>query len=572
MLTSVCQTLDISAPVNERLQVTGQEALPSYYPVTDLAVASIGAACLALSELIGCAGEPPAMVVDRRLSSLWFGWSIRPLGWTMPTPWDPIAGDYHSKDGWIRLHTNAPHHRAAALSVLHCEATRETVAKAVSGWTAMELESAIASAKGCAAAMRTHEAWKLHEQGRAVNAEPLVATERKQAAQQFPWHPKRDRPLAGIRVLDLTRVLAGPVGTRFLAGFGADVLRVDPPGWDEPGVIPDVTLGKNCIRLDLHEPGDRAIFERLLADADVLVHGYRAGALEGLGYGSATLQSIRAGLIEVSLNAYGHSGPWCLRRGFDSLVQMSCGIAAAGMGWKQAERPFPLPVQALDHATGYLMAAAVIRGLSARLNGSTTMRARLSLARTAKLLMDHRSDPTSEDPSRSADADLCDEIEPTPWGPAQRIRPPALVEGAEMRWDRPAAELGSGTAKWGRKPQERDMTFYPNRTQSMASSTIGREQEIPDLDDSARRPVDQDKVRGHDHRAGAVEDQHGRPSFDCAQREPPFRFFGIAREIGSNLVASLPLEPVHQFERHVVGEHGADCVEIAASPLWNRWT
>jgi crotonobetainyl-CoA:carnitine CoA-transferase CaiB-like acyl-CoA transferase len=249
-------------------------------------------------------------------------------------------------------------------------------------------------------------------------------------------------------VLDLTRVLAGPVATRFLAGFGADVLRIDPPGWDEPSVIPDVTLGKNCIRLDLHEPGDRAIFERLLAEADVLVHGYRAGALENLSYGSAARQSIRPGLIDVSLNAYGHTGPWAGRRGFDSLVQMSCGIAAAGMGWKQTERPFPLPVQALDHATGYFLAAAVLRGLSARLTDGLALRARLSLARTAKLLMEHRSDPTSEELPGNSSAELCDDIEPTPWGPAQRLRPPAMVENAPMRWDRPAAELGSGAPRW----------------------------------------------------------------------------------------------------------------------------
>lgn len=448
MLGAICQTLGIPTPSIGRLEVTGQDSLPSCYPVTDLAIASIGAAGLALSELMGCSGAAPAIVVDRRLSSLWFGWSIRPLGWTVPAAWDPIACDYRAKDGWIRLHTNAPHHRAAALAVLQCEPSREAVAEAVGRWTANELESAIVSTQGCAAAMRTYEAWQLHEQGRAVSAEPLAATERMQAAPQRPWQPRRDRPLAGLRILDLTRVLAGPVGTRFLAGFGADVLRIDPPGWDEPGVIPDVTLGKNCIRLDLREPAGRAIFEHLLSDADVLVHGYRTGALEGLGYGSPTLQSIRPGLIDISLNAYGHTGPWHLRRGFDSLVQMSCGIAEAGMGWKQADRPFPLPVQALDHATGYLMAAAVLRGLSACLTGGIALRTRLSLAGTAKLLMDHRSSPTNEELPRSTGTDICAEVETTPWGPAQRIQPPALVAGAPMHWNRPAAKLGSGIAKW----------------------------------------------------------------------------------------------------------------------------
>lgn len=160
------------------------------------------------------------------------------------------------------------------------------------------------------------------------------------------------RPLAGIKVLDFTRVLAGPVATRFLAGLGADVLRIDPPEWDEPGVVPDVILGKRCARLDLHTAEDRRVFEALLARADIVVHGYRPGAMARLGYDEGERRTINPGLVDVSLCAYGWTGPWAGRRGFDSLVQMSIGIAEAGMRWQQAERPVPLPVQALDHATG----------------------------------------------------------------------------------------------------------------------------------------------------------------------------------------------------------------------------
>nr|WP_252977095.1 CoA transferase [Pseudomonas psychrotolerans] len=150
-----------------------------------------------------------------------------------------------------------------------------------------------------------------------------------------------------------------------------------------------MTLGKRCARLDLRRPADRRVFEALLEEADVLVHGYRADALERLGYGAAQRRALQPALIDVSLCAYGWTGPWALRRGYDSLVQLSCGIAAAGRDWQQAQQPVPLPVQALDHATGYLMAAAVIRGITGRLREGRVLSARLSLARTACLLTEH---------------------------------------------------------------------------------------------------------------------------------------------------------------------------------------
>jgi crotonobetainyl-CoA:carnitine CoA-transferase CaiB-like acyl-CoA transferase len=145
----------------------------------------------------------------------------------------------------------------------------------------------------------------------------------------------------------------------------------------------------------------------------------------------------------VSLNAYGWSGPWRARRGFDSLVQMSAGIAAAGMAWQRADRPAPLPVQALDHATGYLMAAAVVRGLidGVRGNGATT--ANLSLARTALLLgqPDAHARPTAS--MRPADPDYAPGEEATAWGLAKRLRAPAAVDGAAMQWGRGASQLGT---------------------------------------------------------------------------------------------------------------------------------
>ncbi|MFH0022551.1 CoA transferase [Pseudomonas fluorescens] len=423
-------------------------ALPSAFAVTDLACASLAAAGQAVSELLRQqTGELPNVAVDRRLASFWFSSSIRPIGWQVPPLWDPIAGDYATADGWIRLHTNAPHHRAAAERVLGACADRAAMAAQVAKWTSTALEQAVVEANGCAAEMRSWAQWQQHPQGLAVNAEPLVHFSEQTDGKTLAWQGSAARPLAGIKVLDLTRVLAGPTASRFLAGLGADVLRIDSPTWNEPGVVPEMTLGKRCARLDLHDPADRALFESLLKDADLLLHGYRADALEHLGFGFERRQQLAPGLIDVSLNAYGWSGPWRNRRGFDSLVQMSSGIAEAGQRWKQADKPTPLPVQALDHATGYLMAASALRLLTERLAHGRGGSARLSLARTAKLLIEHG--PGTNEPLRAEDAlDQAPAIEQTAWGPAQRLRVPVQISGTGVQWDLPAAELGSHQAQW----------------------------------------------------------------------------------------------------------------------------
>ncbi|MFA5121204.1 CoA transferase [Zavarzinia sp.] len=438
LLQEIAAALALPPGAGARAVFAGDQHLASCFPVTELAAASIAAAGLALSDLAGLG----PVTVDRRLASFWFGFSLRPEGWALPSPWDPIAGDYETRDGWIKLHTNARHHRAVALAVLRCGDGRAAVAEAVRQWAGDELEAAVVAAGGCAARLRSRAEWAAHPQGRAVAAEPLILWDGEGAG--TTWRPAGPRPLSGLRVLDLTRVLAGPVATRFLAGYGAEVLRLDPPGWDEPGVVPEVTAGKRCARLDLKTAAGRTVFKRLLAGADVLIHGYRADALAALGFGASVRRAIGPGLVDVSLDAYGHQGPWACRRGFDSLVQFSTGIAAAGMEWRRASKPVSLPVQALDHATGYLIAAAALRAL--RLGGG---RARLSLARTAKLLADQAGTPSEDNLTPESAEDLAPGIEATAWGPARRLRPPLTVEGAALGFTLPAAALGQHPPAWG---------------------------------------------------------------------------------------------------------------------------
>ena len=447
----------------DHFQTIGEGALASAFPVTDFATAAIASAHLAVGELIDQAhGTTPSITVDRRLSSFWFSTSLKPQGWSLPAQWDAVAGDYRAADGWIRLHTNAPHHRQAALAVLKTAPERDAVSQAVLGWQASELESAVVDNQGCAAAMRSALAWREHPQGRAVAAEPLLRrtdapVEPASAGKGSPpsgrrrpdWIVPRERPLRGIRVLDLTRILAGPVATRFLAGFGAEVLRIDPHGWDEPGTVPEVVLGKRCARLDLRDPIDRAVLERLISEADVMIHGYRADALAQLGLGAECRRQLNPGLVDVSLNAYGWTGPWRERRGFDSLVQMSCGIADAGMVAAGSDRPVPLPVQALDHATGYLMAAAAVRGLTQRLITGQGVQVQASLARTAFSLMSFA--PTGLQTSALHPlnpSDYSDDIEHTAWGPALRLKPAGQIDGTPTHWDLPAGALGSAAPRW----------------------------------------------------------------------------------------------------------------------------
>jgi hypothetical protein len=428
---------------------TGLGTLTSAFAVNELASASVAAAGLAASELLddevtrGGADAAAAVTVDRSLATSWFGAALAPVGWELPSPWDALAGDYESADGWIRLHTNAPHHRAVAIAVLGVGsgADRDAVTRAVRRWSGDELEAAVVSAGGCAAVMRSAGEWAQHPQGRAVSGEPLVIWEHGEPSRPSAhWTPTPSSPLAGVRVLDLTRVIAGPVATRFLAGLGADVLRVDPPDWNEPAVTPEMTLGKRSARVDAATTVGRDALERLIAGADIVVHGYRPGALDGL-VSAERRRELRPGLAEVALDAYGWSGPWAGRRGFDSLVQMSSGIAEAGMRWAGADRPVPLPVQALDHATGYLAAAAALVALGRVRRDGVASAARVSLARVAAELLG-----TSGSSGRTMEAGA--KRIGTPWGDAMLLRPPVVIGDARLDWQRGPTELGSDEPRW----------------------------------------------------------------------------------------------------------------------------
>jgi hypothetical protein len=431
--------------------------LPSVYPVAEAAIAQVAAATLAVAEVHAArTGSSMRRVhVDARhvVAAFRSERYLRAVGWDLPAVWDPIAGDYASDDTWIRLHTNYAYHRDAVLRVLEVPCEREAVASAVRNWKADALETAVVQAGGCAAVMRTSDAWQRHPQGMAVAGEPLVHRETGERAAppaRLAGLRDGDPPLARVRVLDLTRVIAGPVCTRVLAAYGADVVRVDPPGFREVGaLLPDTTAGKRRVALDLHLVADRGAFEKLVEGAHVLVSGYRGDALDRLGYSARELHAKNPGIVLASLDAYGFSGPWRARRGFDSLVQMSCGIAARGAEAAGAKKPTPLPAQALDHGTGYLLAAAVCRALTRSIKRGEIAAVRLSLASTARWLtaLGETGDPRGLE-FTPADAAPWMESSDTAWGRIERVRCPGRIEGLTPAWRRPAGPLGTDTPVW----------------------------------------------------------------------------------------------------------------------------
>jgi len=312
---------------------------------------------------------------------------------------------------------------------------------------AQELETAIIGEGGAVSAVRSHGQWLAHPQGKAVAELGLMDFD---ASADEPNDTRLDQlrspgplPCSGLRVLDLTRVIAGPVATRMLAALGAQVLRIDPPAMPELELsVLDGMVGKRSATLDLRAAVDRETFERLLPDADVVVQGYRPGALAALGLDARALKQRHPHLVTVTLSAWGETGPWAERRGFDSLVQAACGIAlACGTGGE----PGALPVQALDHATGYLIAAAVQRGLTQRVRTGNAAHTQLALTRTAAWVIDQSADDT---PVGEIDAEPYLVEVPSLAGPLRCLAPPGMLDGKPLAWPSGVPAVGSDVPHW----------------------------------------------------------------------------------------------------------------------------
>lgn len=441
-------------------RLSGAEpALPSSFRIGAAAQASIAAATAAAAEIHRRRGGPAQQAtVEMRHAALEFGSEryLRIGDAAAPARWDDIAGTYRCGDGrWVRLHTNFPHHRAGVLRLLGCEGNRAAVGRALREWEGFAFEQAAAEAGLCVAAMRSFREWDAHPQGKAVAGLPPVRLERIGEAPPTPLPPLAVRPLQGIRVLEATRVIAGPVCGRTLAAHGADVLHISAahlPSFDD--LLPDTGRGKRTASLDLRTEAGQAALRALLAGADVFVQGYRPGAVAAHGFAPANLAALRPGIVCTSLSAYGEVGPWGGRRGFDSLVQTASGFnhaeaVAAGADPADPE-PRVLPAQALDHASGFLLAFGTLAALLRRAEEGGSWQVTVSLAGTGQWLRGlGRLEGAFgvQVPKLEELGDLL-ETGPSGFGTLTALRHSGRLAETPPHWALPAVPLGTHRAAW----------------------------------------------------------------------------------------------------------------------------
>ena len=439
----------------DAVTLTGEEPqLPSSFRVAAAAQTSIAAAGLAAAQLWKLrSGQSQGIAVDMRHAVVECRSEryLRVDGKPPPPAWDAIAGVYKTGDKrFVRLHTNFPHHRAAVCKVLDCNAERDDVQAALMQWEAEAFETAAYAAGGVVAMMRSHDEWSALPQAKALGDLPTVSIEKIGEAAPKPW-PAGDRPLAGVRVLDLSRVIAGPVAGRTLAAHGADVLLISGPGLPAiPWLTIDTGRGKLSAFAELKSEQGQGALRDLLAQADIFSQGYRPRALGSLGFSPQDAARINPGIVYVSLSAYGHAGPWAERRGFNSLVQTSTGFNHAEGQAAGAEGPKELPAQMLDHATGYLMAfgAMMAKARQAREGGSWHVR--VSLAQTGRWLwnLGRIADGLkSEDLKGEAVTPFIEEV-PSGFGPLRAVSHSATLSKTPAFWSRPAMPLGSHPPQW----------------------------------------------------------------------------------------------------------------------------
>lgn len=417
--------------------------LPARLDVSALAVGGVAALAAAAARAAGRGAADVRLDGDRIAAAFGSDRSFALDGRT-PAAFAPLSGFWRTADGWVRTHGNYPWHAAVlrAEAGLGADAGGEAFADAVATMPGAALAERVTAAGGlCVLVAREDPA-----DTAARAARPLVERRRLDGAGRPRRTQRSATPLAGVRVLDLTRVIAGPVATRALAQLGAEVLRLDPPARPEiEAQHLDTGAGKRSALLDLADRAGRERFLELLDTADVVVLGYRPAALERLGLSPNELAARRPGLVVAQLSAWGFDGDDAERRGFDSIVQAACGIA-----WVEADadaggaRPGALPVQALDHASGYLLAAAVLSELDAEANGPSLVRA--SLRRTASELLAGSRRPERTGAVLGEEARLAQcETRDTPLGRVRIVRPAVTVAGVAADW--PAAPR-----PWGRDP------------------------------------------------------------------------------------------------------------------------
>ncbi|OLC94881.1 MAG: hypothetical protein AUJ05_05320 [Candidatus Rokubacteria bacterium 13_1_40CM_3_69_38] len=443
------------------VEITGgtDPILPTSFRIAETSAAALAATGLAVSDLWQLrTGRRQDVAVDRRqaTASLRSGHYMKLNGASVSTERNAVMGVYPAKNGrWSYLHCNFPNHRAAALGVLGVPEDREAVREAVAKWDALELEEAIIAAKGAGGMVRTMDEWAKHPQAAAIASLPLMEIV-KIGGSQPEKLPDGDRPLSGIRVLDLTRVLAGPTCARTLAEHGADVLKISAAHLPNLGYQEyDTGHGKLSAHLDLREPEDVETLRGLVRDADVFSQGYRPGTLGTRGFSPEALANVRPGIVFVSLCAFSHVGPWASRRGFDTVVQTVSGITARQGELFPGAAPGPqfYPVSAIDYLTGYLMAFGAMVALARRVREGGSWLVRISLAQTGRWLVGRGEVPKGDlkdvpKEFTSAELERWSVTTDTPVGRLRHLGPVVRLSETPPRWARPSVPLGYHEPVW----------------------------------------------------------------------------------------------------------------------------
>ena len=438
----------------ERVTFTGADPiLPTDFKIGTAASATIGASALAATEIWRQrTGRGQAVSVDLRAAVAAFRSEryLRARDQKDLHRRDPLFGFYQASDGrWIQIHSNMPHHHDGALRLLGCGDTRESVAAAVATWKAGDLEDAFAGAALPTGMVRSNAEWQAHPQGAAITTLPLLEIQKIGEAPPEPAGAGA-RALSGVRVLDCTRVIAGPVCGRTLAAYGADVLLVSSPHLPNlPGLVVDTGLGKLSTTLDLRQAGDAERIRGLLRDADVFCQSYRPGALARLGLGPDEAARLRPGIVCVTLSAFGHLGPWRERRGFETIIQSVSGMAQEQGMAVGAEGPQHLPAQVVDHGTGYLAAFGAQMALARRAREGGSWLVRVSLAQTGRWVdrLGRVDGRRTRDLALEDVQDLVADMD-TPFGPLRHIVPAARFSETPAYWSRPSVPLGTHAPAW----------------------------------------------------------------------------------------------------------------------------
>jgi CoA-transferase family III len=443
-----------------QISLTGIDpVLPSSFAVGQAAQCSIAAAALSASMIGHLRGAPVRSVQVDMVEAAQECTGYFSLDGKTPEVWDPIAGLYAcgpgGKNGWVRLHTNFAHHRDGVLKLLGLPlgpaTPREAVAKALESWSANRFEEAATAAGMVVAAARSFDEWDAHLHASFVAAQSLISIEPIADAPILKWPdlPKDGLPLHGLRVLDLTRILAGPVCGRTLANYGADVMLVNSPHLPNIASIADTSRGKRSTHIDLRTQEGVDVLSALVQGANVFVQGYRPGALASLGFDPVSVAKLCPGVVYVSLSAYGDHGPWANKRGFDSLVQTATGFNLAEAQSAGETQPKAMPAQILDYATGFLMAFGAQAALYRQAREGGSWQVRVSLARTG-LWLRSLARPSHGFTAKKPERDSFTETSDSGFGRLVAMRHAARFSGAQASSTslRPSMPPGSHRPQW----------------------------------------------------------------------------------------------------------------------------